>query len=236
MKNRSFLDSMSNALRGVISTFRHERNFKVQFVAGFFVFVAVLFVDVTPAEFLIILSAVIIVLVAELINTAVEAVVDLYCGEKYDEKAKIAKDASAGAVFLAAMYAVITGWALILRKLSERDYHTFLINRIQETPVHISIVCILITLMASILIKVFSGQRNVFRGGMPSAHSAVAFSAATSIMLLSQDVTAAVIAYFLAALVAQSRVEGRIHSVLQVVFGSLLGVFLTALAYKLISG
>ncbi|GHU50270.1 diacylglycerol kinase [Clostridia bacterium] len=233
MKNKSLFDSFSNALAGIIETFRNERNFKIHFFAAFMVFLLILFVDVDAKEFLIVLSSIFLVLVTELINTSVEAVVDLYCGEKRDPRAKLAKDAAAGGVFLATMYSVIVGYVLIFRKLIEFDYHSYLLHRIQSTPIHLTVVAVLLTLMVTVAIKTFSGQKNPLRGGLPSSHAAVAFAVATAILFLVENMIAVMLAYFLAALVAQSRIEGRIHSMIQVLLGSLLGIFITVLIFQI---
>ena len=59
---------------------------------------------------------------------------------------------------------------------------------------------------------------------MPSGHAAVASGLATAIFFLTESGASVVLAFVLALLVAQSRVEGGIHSVLEVVLGSMLGV------------
>lgn len=233
MKNRSLLDSFNNALNGIIETFKNERNFKIHFFISIIVLFVVLFIDIDTKEFLIILFAIVFVLVCELINTSIEAIVDLYCGDKYNEKAKLAKDAAAGGVFISALFSFIAGYIIIFRKLLEFDYRTLVLERIKQAPVYITLICVLIVLMLTIVLKAVSGQKSLLRGGMPSAHSAVAFCAATCILFLTNNTVAILLAFFLALLVAQSRVEAKIHSVLQVLFGSLLGVLATVVIFQL---
>lgn len=234
MKNRSLLDSFNNALNGIIATLKNERNFKIHFTMAFVALIAALFLDLNSVEFLILLSAITLVIVMELINTAIEAVVDLVCGDNYREKARLAKDAAAGGVFIAAMYSVAVGYIVIVRKVIEKDYITTVKERIGQTPIYIVLVCTLVVLMLTIIIKAYSGRESLLKGGMPSAHSAVSFCAATCILILTSDVTVITLGYFLALLVAQSRVEGRIHSYIQVILGSCLGFFTTILIFKFI--
>lgn len=233
MKNKSLFDSFNNALNGIIETLKNERNFKIHFFIGFMVLLVVLFIDIDSKEFLIVLFSIVFVLVCELLNTSVEAIVDLYCGEKYNEKAKIAKDAAAGGVFISAMYSFIVGYIIIFRKLIEIDYRSIVMERIKQTPIYITLICVLIVVMLTVAAKAVSGQKNLLKGGMPSAHSGIAFCAATCILFLTTSMVAIILAYFLAALVAQSRIEGKIHSLLQALLGSLLGILVTVFIFQL---
>ncbi|MDR1689291.1 MAG: diacylglycerol kinase [Clostridiales bacterium] len=233
MKNKSLFDSFSNALTGIIETFKNERNFRTHFFIAILVLLVTLFIDMNTREFLIILFAIVLVLTMELINTAVEAIVDLYCGETYHEKAKLAKDACAGAVFISSAYAAAAGYIIIFRKIVDYSLETLVVERIRQTPVFITFVCIVIALMLTIVIKALTGRKNLLSGGMPSAHSAVAFSAATCILFLTNDIVSIILAFFLAFLVAQSRIEGKIHSILQVALGCLLGALVTVLVFQL---
>lgn len=69
---------------------------------------------------------------------------------------------------------------------------------------------------------------------MPSGHSTIAFSIATTITLLTNEPLIMVLSYFIALIVAQSRVDSEIHSILEVVFGGIFGTLLTLLLFKLL--
>ena len=68
---------------------------------------------------------------------------------------------------------------------------------------------------------------------MPSGHAAVAFALATAIIMISKDGLVASLALFLGFMVVQSRVEGGIHNVAEVIIGSFLGVLVTVLIFQL---
>ncbi len=68
---------------------------------------------------------------------------------------------------------------------------------------------------------------------MPSFHTALSFGLATATVFLTGNVFVIGIAFFLAILVGESRVEGKIHSLLEVIFGGLLGLILTAFIFQL---
>ena len=76
-----------------------------------------LFLQLKPVEISVIGVTIGIVLAMELLNTAIESVVDLTVGQSYHELARIAKDCAAGAVLVSAMAAIIVGAALLLPPL-----------------------------------------------------------------------------------------------------------------------
>lgn len=232
MKNRRLIDSFQNAIQGIIYTMKNERNFKIHILAACMVLLLVLFLNVDAKEFLILTLVITMVLVAELFNTAIEAVVDLICGQKINPLAKIAKDAAAGGVFITAVSAMVTGYVILYKKLTDRDL-TPVITAIKSMPVYISLICVVIVLVLSFAVKIATGAKNLLQGGMPSIHSALAFSVATCILFLTGNIPAITMGFFLALLVAQSRVEGRIHSLIQVVTGSALGMLVTMIVFQL---
>lgn len=106
MKNQTMLRSFMNAWQGILHAARRERNFKIHI---FFAIAATVICIILPVDILyrfMVIYAIFFVLCTELINTAVEAVVDLYCGQTFNPLAKIAKDCCAGAVLLASIQAV----------------------------------------------------------------------------------------------------------------------------------
>jgi len=106
MKKQTMLHSFINAAQGVIHAARKERNFKIHIA---FAIVAAAICIILPVDTIyrfMVMYAIFFVLCTELINTAVEAVVDLHCGQNINPLAKIAKDCCAGAVLLASIQAV----------------------------------------------------------------------------------------------------------------------------------
>ena len=109
MKSRSFVSSLKSAFFGIRETAKRERNFRVQLLAAIFVVLLCIVFRVSSFHFALVALAIFFVLVSELFNTAIEAVIDLVLGGKRHPLAKIAKDASAGAVLLASAFSVVVG-------------------------------------------------------------------------------------------------------------------------------
>jgi diacylglycerol kinase (ATP) len=78
--------------------------------------------------------------------------------------------------------------------------------------------------IATVIAKAKVGRGSALQGGAVSGHAALAFASATFISLLGHSALLAGLAFFLALLVTQSRVESGIHSAREVFFGGVLGV------------
>lgn len=114
--NKNFIEAWENAFSGIAHGFKTQRNLKIQLVAGIVVIILGIILKISNAEWAILMLSVFLVLGTEMMNTAVEAAVDL-CTEEYHEKAKIAKDVAAGAVVLTALNAVIVSYFLFADKI-----------------------------------------------------------------------------------------------------------------------
>lgn len=106
--------SFKYAWAGVSYAFSTQRNFRIHTVIGTLAVSLGLFLNISAVEMAVITLTCAIVMVLELLNTAIEAVVDLTVKQTYHELAKIAKDCAAGAVLLSAIAALIVAvWILL---------------------------------------------------------------------------------------------------------------------------
>ncbi len=112
MSNSNFIDAFKNAIEGLIYATTTQSNIKKQLVIAVVVMILSLFYNFTTTEFLCLMFAVVFVIFAEMVNTAIETVVDLYT-DLYHPKAKIAKDVGAGAVLLMSINSVIVAYFFI---------------------------------------------------------------------------------------------------------------------------
>ena len=108
-KNKNFFTALGYAFTGIRKTAARERNFRIQIIIAIVVVAACILFQVDSWHFLAVVLSIFFVLAMELVNTAIEAVVDLVCKNQPHPLAKIAKDAAAGAVLLASFQAVIVG-------------------------------------------------------------------------------------------------------------------------------
>jgi len=115
--NRSRAESFRIASSGLIHAINTQKNFQIQILIGLFIIIIAWILDFNRIEWLILIITIALVLVAELLNTVVEVVIDLAVKEKLVPDAKIAKDISASAVLLISIFAVVVGLILFIPHL-----------------------------------------------------------------------------------------------------------------------
>lgn len=96
------------AFVGLFHALRHNQNLRTNFFIGFLVVIASIFFRVNPFEMGILGVMIILVIASEMINTAMEEVVDLIA-QDHRKQAKIAKDVAAGMVLVSALGSIIVG-------------------------------------------------------------------------------------------------------------------------------
>ena len=219
-----FWRSFHHAFEGVVYAARTQPNMRLHLAAAALVLAATIFLRLQRPYVIGIVITVAVVLAVELLNTALEAVVDLMT-LVHHPLAKIAKDAAAGAVLIVAFAAVIVGYLTFYEGLvagGDQVYRAAL-----ALPANAVFIGLVIVGIATVIAKAKVGRGSALHGGAVSGHAALAFAAATFISLLGQSALLAGLAYFLAVLVTQSRVESGTHSVREVFWGGLLGVAVT---------
>lgn len=116
LKNKNFVDAWKKALGGIWYAIKTQRNVKVQLVIAVIVIIASIYFKVNITEAMFLSFATMLVIITEVINTAIEEAVNL-CTDKFHPLAKISKDVAAGAVVLSALNAVIIAIFIIFSKI-----------------------------------------------------------------------------------------------------------------------
>jgi len=114
--HNTLLRSFGFAFQGVLYAVRTQRNMQIHLLIGVVVILAGLFFWITPAEWAGLLAVMALIYALEMINTVAEAIVDMVT-EEYHPLAKVAKDVAAGAVLVAAIFAVGAGIAVFAPRL-----------------------------------------------------------------------------------------------------------------------
>ena len=231
----TILDSFNFAFEGIIHVLRTQRNLRIHFAIAFAVLILALIVNVTKMELIALLISVTFVLIAEMLNTAVEAAIDI-ATTSFDPMAKLAKDIAAGAVLIAAINALAVGYIVFSGKVADRS--STLLDRLRHEPAELTLVALVLTIIIVIATKAYTGRGTPLRGGVPSGHAAVAFAgwmAATYTAGEDHRFLISSIALIMAFLVAQTRVESGIHSALEVTYGALVGALATLVVFQVFS-
>lgn len=112
---KKLINSFKYAIEGFVSSFKTERNMKIHIVTMFVVILAGLYLKLNYVEWCFITISIVLVIGAELFNTAIETVVNMICSEK-NSNAKLAKDISASAVLTFAIGSAIIGLIIFIPK------------------------------------------------------------------------------------------------------------------------
>lgn len=231
-KPKKVVDSFNYAIEGIIYAVRTQRNMRIHMVVTLLVLTACFFYNLSKGEILILTLSITLVVFAELINTSIESTIDIISNH-YHPLAKIAKNTAAGAVLVTAINAIFVGYLIFWDKLSVITFEV--VNKVRHTNSYMVFLILIILCIITIIIKAIFGEGTPLRGGMPSGHSAISFSIATIISLLTVDPAVMLLSYILALIVAQSRVDSNVHSILEVFVGALFGVFITILIFRIFS-
>ena len=228
-RSRNLLVAFRHAVEGIGHTFRSQRNMRLHFFTVIVVLCAGLLLRLPRTEMIVLVLSAALVVLAEMFNTAIEAVVDMIT-DHYHPAAKYAKDVAAGAVLIAAVNAAVVGGIVFFSYL-QLD---IMRSRMQSPPTSTMIVAALLLLLVIVLLgKILGHKGSLLKGGAISGHAAIAFFTATTIALLAGNILVGVLAMSLAALVAQSRVEGKIHSLREVVVGAVVAMGLCVIVFRL---
>jgi diacylglycerol kinase (ATP) len=228
------IQSFNWAFEGVIHVLRTQRNMRIHFALAAGVLILAFAYGVTRLELMALLIAISFVLIAEMINTAIEATTDL-ATTSFDPLAKIAKDIAAGAVLISAVNALVIGYLVFADRLAEPSGR--LVERIRTAPINLTVIALVLTVLIVIATKALTGRGTALRGGLPSGHAALAFGGWTAITFIADDnrVVISFVGLIMALLVAQTRVESGIHSTAEVVLGGVLGTLVTMILFQVLA-
>lgn len=116
-KNRTLVSSMEFAITGIVTAFKEERNIRKHMVSAILATATGAVFRISAMEWLFLFLAIFLVITLEMINSAIENVVDLASDYHFSMLAKNAKDMAAGAVLVVSTYAVITGLIIFVPKI-----------------------------------------------------------------------------------------------------------------------
>ena len=220
------VESFNYAVEGIIHVLRTHRNMRIHFAAAAAVLILALWIGVDRIELVVLLLAIAFVLIAEMVNSAIEAAIDV-ATSSFDPLAKLAKDIAAGAVLIASINAIAVGYLVFSGHVNEST----------DAPIKLTIIALILVIIIVIATKAISGRGTPLRGGLPSGHAAIAFAAWMAVTLTlgpsEHRFFVSTIMFAVAVLVAHTRIESGIHSTLEVVYGGALGAGVTLVVFQL---
>jgi diacylglycerol kinase (ATP) len=231
----TLLDSFNYAFEGVIHVLRTQRNLRIHFVIAIVVIGAAVAVGVGRDELILLLMAIAFVLVAEMVNSAIEGAIDVST-TSFDPNAKLAKDIAAGAVLISAVTAIAVGYLVFAHAIAHRSARV--LDRVRDAPAEITLVALVLVVLVVIATKALTRSGTPLRGGLPSGHAGIAFGAWMAATYVADDHHRFLISsltFVLALLVAQTRVESGVHSRLEVLYGGAIGALVTLVVFQVLT-
>ncbi len=230
---RDYLGPFRVALGGLIHAFRTQRHMRIHLYVTLLTIATALFLHLGVREILLLLFVINLVLITEMFNSVVESIVD-FVSPQFHPNAKIIKDLSAGAVLLTTIMALIAGVLILLGDQVWERLPLSITMSHPGIPVIQRIVLGLFILFILVVVAKGLGKRGqVFQGGLVSGHAAIAFFLAGTLYFLTNQMIISTIGLLLAFLIAQSRYEAKFHSVLELLFGAIIGVLLSVFLFGL---
>jgi diacylglycerol kinase (ATP) len=233
MRPKTWMQRVNLAIEGVIYAVKTQRHMRYHLFAALAALILGLVLNISRNEFILLCMAIVLVLVTEMLNTAIETTVDMISTE-YHPLAKTAKDIAAGVVLIASIGALTLGYLILYPALKETilggSWH------VRKAPNDVvAFVSLAVVIITVIILKALFGKGEPLRGGMPSGHAAVSFSVWTAVFYLTGSFPIMLLTFLLAVMVSWSRWSSGIHRPVEVITGGLLGAGVTFLFFLLFS-
>jgi diacylglycerol kinase len=217
------------AYEGVKYALSTQRNMKFHFFAAFVVLLLALFFRLPKLEILFILLAVTLMIVTELINTAIEKAVDLAMPDRHP-LAKIAKDVAAASVLVSTAFAAMVGMIVFYEPIDRLFRDTRAVHGHGFSAAMVWIMLSLVMLTVIVVETRFSKKGRRVR---PSLLAAVAFAIATMTICYVNVTFIGLLSFLLACLVALMLYDKSSRSLPALILGAVIGSFTAFLAYYL---
>jgi len=232
MRKRGIIRSFNYAIEGFIHVVKTQRNMRIHFLIAVFALLLGIYLNFNRFEMLLLCSAITFVFLSEMINTAIEYVVDLVLEDRYHALAQNIKDITAGAVLVASLNAIIVGYLLFSRNIPISFETGFM--KLRQSSWHLTFIALISVLALVVIVKTIVHRGEPLRGGMPSGHTALVFAIWMIIALLANNGLIIILSFILVFLVARSRLLQAIHSLWEVVAGAIVGMLATLLIFQLL--
>jgi len=230
---KTTLVSFRHAIEGIVHVFRTQKHMRFHFATAIIIVLLGALMQLEREQWFLLYFAIALVLLTEMLNTAIEACVDLIT-DSYHPLAKIAKDIAAGSVLVATLLAIVVA---VLVFFNPANYQRMFELSLIEKPAdmfQVGVSGVFLLLLMTLMAKTLGHKGTFLSGGVVSGHSALGFYLSTSVLLVSNQLPTAFLAMCIAALVAQSRIQARIHTAQEVIWGAVLGISVPTVMYRLL--
>lgn len=232
MPLRRWITSLNNAIEGILYATKTQRHLRYHLLTAGGVVLGGYILGVTRIEFIALSICAMLVILAEMLNTVIERIVDRI-SPGHSEFARTVKDMAAGAVLITAFGSALAGYVIIFPYLKKIFSGGRVISA--HSGEDVAVLSLVVVLIIVILLKAYTGRGTPLRGGFPSGHAAIAFSIWLSLTILSGNLLVCLLTFILAVAISQSRVAVHAHTPLEVVAGAIIGLAITGVLFLLLT-
>lgn len=234
---RTLVKSFNSAYAGLMYTLATQRNMRLHLLLAVVALCLGIYLNLTILRMALLILVIGFVFVTEILNTVAEIAVG-FLNDDRDELKQTIKNIAAAAVLIASITASLIGYLILIKPLLHMRVEDTIV-RVTHSPWQATLLSLVIVLSVVTIKKLISLSKkkvipSSLEGGMPSGHSAIAFSVWTVISLLSKDGFIISLALLLVILILQSRVKQTVHTIWETVVGGFIGVLVTVLIFQLL--
>ena len=231
VKNKNFVKALGHSVDGIIRAFKTERNLRIDYLIAVCVLMAGILLGFNKTEFVCLCLTIGFVIFSEMMNSVAEYIVDLVT-DKYDDKAKAAKDIAAGGVLISSSISVIVAYFLFADKLKSAT--TAVISSIFASQSHILFTIVFMLLLLVIILKGFFGRGDQYAYTGPSARIALAFGLTTYAAIITKNFTVTLICALLSTVIFTMKVSNSKAKLINMIYSALLGIILVLVVYQIV--
>lgn len=231
VKNKNFVTALHHSIDGIIRAFKTERNLRIDYFCAVCVLLAGIVLGLNKTEFVCLCLTVGFVIFSEMINSVAEYIVDLVT-DKYDDRAKAAKDIAAGGVLISSSISVIVAYFLFADKLQNAT--TSVLNAIISSNTNILFTIIFMIVVLIIILKGIFGKGEEYAHSGPSLRIALAFGLTTYACIITRSFLVGIVCGILSLMIFGMKVTRTKARKINMVYSALLGIIIVLFVYQLV--
>ena len=231
VKNKNFITALHHSVDGIIKAFKTERNLRIDYFCAVCVLLAGIVLGLNKTEFVCLCLTVGFVIFSEMINSVAEYIVDLVT-DKYDDRAKAAKDIAAGGVLISSSISVIVAYFLFADKLQNAT--TSVLNAIISSNTNILFTIIFMIVVLVIILKGLFGRGEEYAHSGPSLKIALAFGLTTYACIITRSFLVGIVCGILSLMIFGMKVTHTKARKINMIYSALLGIIIVLFVYQLV--
>lgn len=231
VKNKNFVTALHHSVDGIIKAFKTERNLRIDYFCAVCVLLAGVVLGLSKTEFVCLCLTVGFVIFSEMMNSVAEYIVDLVT-DKYDDRAKAAKDIAAGGVLISSSISVIVAYFLFADKLQNAT--TSVLNAIISSNTNILFTIIFMIVVLVIILKGLFGRGEEYAHSGPSLKIALAFGLTTYACIITRSFLVGIVCGILSLMIFGMKVTHTKASKINMIYSALLGIIIVLFVYQLV--